>query len=209
MSYKIIEANASGPSEPEPSDATDGGQHSQNVASMDITDVVQCSHHAGASPFLPMIRPIPLAEDSCQWLEHEFSLPLTKVLGGEETQPDQMAISKAKNNTCSHSPMPTAALMPPTNEPVAQLPAYPHCSSPECEMWLRWKPPDLGGSKRWLTCYIVSEKLRLGVITHSPKFSAAFPQPVPMPALPQAQLNHLSRLPSLTLVGNSMVYHPT
>jgi hypothetical protein len=95
-----------------------------------------------------MIRSILLGEGSCQWLEHKFSLPLMKVSGDEETWPDQMAISKAEINAYSHSPMPAAALTPPMNEPVTQPPAYPPRLNPEHEMWLRWKPPDLGGSKR-------------------------------------------------------------
>jgi hypothetical protein len=139
MSYKIIEANASGPSEPEPSDAMDAGQHSQDAVSMDITDKELCSPHASASPFLLMIRSILLGEGSRQWLEHKFSLPLTKVSGDEETRPDQTAISKAEINAYSHSPMPAAALTLPTNDPVAQLPAYPPHLNPEHEMWLRWE----------------------------------------------------------------------
>jgi hypothetical protein len=119
------EAPAEGdPLEPKQSSTVDAGQHSQNVVSMDIPNVAQCSPHASASPFLPMIRPIPLAEGSCQWLEHKPNLPFTKVSGDKEARPDQTAISEIVNSARWHSQESAAAHMRPTNEPVSRPPAY-------------------------------------------------------------------------------------
>jgi hypothetical protein len=143
------EAPAEGdPLEPKQSSTVDAGQHSQNVVSMDIPNVAQCSPHASASPFLPMIGPIPPAEGSCQQLEHKPNLPFMKVSGDKETRPHQTAVSKIVNSAHWHSQESAAAHMPPTNEPVSRPPAYTLRSSPEHERRLRWKPPDYGGGKR-------------------------------------------------------------
>jgi hypothetical protein len=191
------EAPAEGdPLEPKQSSTVDAGQHSQNVVSMDMPNIAQCSPHASASPFLPMIRPIPPAEGSCQWLEHKPNLPFMKVLGDKEARPDQMAISEIVNSTRWHSQESAAAHMPPTNEPISRPPAYTLRSSPEHERRLRWKPPDYGGGKRRHACHVVNKKLKLSVITSSPKPLAAFLL-ITKPALLQVRPKCL---PSLTMV---------
>jgi hypothetical protein len=103
-----------------------------------------------------------------------------------------MAINMVEIGACSCSPVPTAALTPPTHKPVTQPPAYPPRSSLEHEMWLCWKLPDLGRNRRWPACYVVSERLRPSVIPSSLKFLAATSLPVLKPASPQTQLSHLT-----------------
>jgi hypothetical protein len=163
---------------------------------MDIPNVAQCLPHASMSPFLPMIRPIPPAEGSCQWLEHKPNLPFMKVLGDKEAQPDQTAISEIVNSARWHSQESAAAHMPPTNEPISRPLAYTLRSSPEHERWLRWKPPDYRGGKRRHACHVINKKLKLSVITSSPKPLAAFLL-ITKPALPQVRPKCL---PSLTMV---------
>jgi hypothetical protein len=181
------------PDKSESSNATDAGQHDQDVISVEVTAVARHSHQIRPSSFLPMTRPSQPPEIGCQWLEDKPSLPFMKVSEDEEAQPDQRAISKTKVKTCSRSPEAIVALAPSTHEPVSQPPAYP-CSSPEPEheMQLRWKPPDHEGSRGRHVHYVVNERLRLSMITCSQKSLAAILLLITKPALPQIHPNHLT-----------------